>query len=582
MFKKSALYIIMVLCILLNCTFVNAAGAGDISASYSEDAKTVIISGKLEEGANARISAMLIKKATETNNPSVGDIGYVGETATDKNGSYTFRFRFNNNIDDYNLIVNQNGQNVTDTVISMVSIYDIYDIEYITNLDSESLTAHVRINNPYMNENDACDIILASYNKDNKMTNVQIFDKNQINTYSSTQIDKRIEVPEDTAYAKVFIWRSINSMTPLKETKNIDKTPYTNYINYRGSISNTFKKLEKDNKLNIVFFGGSVTDGYGSTNMDEKSWRAMIGQWFNEKYPNADITTVNAAIGGTGSNFGEYRLEKDVLNYNPDLVFMMFAINDIYCGENAASTERQFETIIRRIYAKNPNADIIIMFDGNRETASYCLDNNALLYSIFKNQDDMAQYYNISTINPFMAMINSIGSEGIKSDDVWYSYMKDSVHPADKGYRYFADVIQTYLEAERANCDYTNLDLTAKTLPEIKTTMLSSHFIEAKDLVPESNVGWSYNANYKLKNLVGAYVAANSSSEFSYKVSGNEISIYIGAGELVYSIDGGEDKTITSTAVGPVNLDRNLVSGEHTVTFKSTSSTPEIYAIMYR
>ena len=160
MFKKSALYIIMVLCILLNCTFVNAAGAGDISASYSEDAKTVIISGKFEEGANARISAMLIKKATETNNPSVGDIGYVGETATDKNGSYTFRFRFNNNIDDYNLIVNQNGQNVTDTVISMVSIYDIYDIEYITNLDSESLTAHVRINNPYMNESDACDIIL--------------------------------------------------------------------------------------------------------------------------------------------------------------------------------------------------------------------------------------------------------------------------------------------------------------------------------------------------------------------------------------------------------------------------------------
>lgn len=582
MFKKTVLYIMAMFCVFMNCTFANAAGANEISASYSEDAKTVIVNGKLDESTSSRVSVMLIKKTADTANPAAGDIGYVGETAADRNGAYTFKFRFNSNIDDYNMVINQAGENVTDTAISMVSVYDIYDIEYITNLDSESLTAHIRINNPYMNEDDTCSVILASYDKNNKMLSAKLFDKQQINTYSSTQIDKRIDVPQGTAYAKAFVWRSFGAMTPLKEATHIDKTPYTNYINYRGGISNTFKKLENDNELNIVFFGGSVTDGYGSSNMDEKSWRAIIGQWFKDKYPSANINTVNAAIGGTGSNFGEYRLEKDVLSYNPDLVFVMFAINDIYCGETAASTERQFETIIRKIYTQNPNADIIIMFDGNRETASYCLENNSLLYSIFKNQDDMAQYYNISTINPFMAMINSIGAEGVESDDIWFSYMKDSVHPADKGYKYFADVIQTYLEAERANCNYENPKLVAKTLPEIKTAQLSSHFIEAKEFTPKSNTGWGYSTNYKIKNLVGAYVSADDNSEFSYEFSGNEISIYIGAGNLIYSIDDGEAKTITSPAAGPVKLGGNLSEGAHKVKFTSTSSTPEIYAIMYR
>ena len=49
-----------------------------------------------------------------------------------------------------------------------------------------------------------------------------------------------------------------------------------------------------------MFFGGSVTNGYGASISDETSWRGKIGNWFKQEYPNADIKLTDASIGGGG------------------------------------------------------------------------------------------------------------------------------------------------------------------------------------------------------------------------------------------------------------------------------------------
>ena len=45
-------------------------------------------------------------------------------------------------------------------------------------------------------------------------------------------------------------------------------------------------------------------------------------------YPNTKFEFINAAIGGTNSNFGRERFEQDVLKYKPDAVTIMFVLND--------------------------------------------------------------------------------------------------------------------------------------------------------------------------------------------------------------------------------------------------------------
>ena len=72
-------------------------------------------------------------------------------------------------------------------------------------------------------------------------------------------------------------------------------------------LTNTAYRLHHDKKLTIGFFGGSITEGAGATSWDGTSWRANITRDLKETYPDAEITAVNAAIGGTGTDLGLYR-----------------------------------------------------------------------------------------------------------------------------------------------------------------------------------------------------------------------------------------------------------------------------------
>ena len=94
-------------------------------------------------------------------------------------------------------------------------------------------------------------------------------------------------------------------------------------------LNNIVKKLKEDKKATIAYLGGSVTGGFGSSNANEFSWRALTGKHFKKQFPDAEINLVNAGYGGTGSGFARFRLQKDVLDYNPDLVFIEFAFNDL-------------------------------------------------------------------------------------------------------------------------------------------------------------------------------------------------------------------------------------------------------------
>src|ERR1700712_1286122 len=76
-------------------------------------------------------------------------------------------------------------------------------------------------------------------------------------------------------------------------------------------LGHTFQKLRKSGSLNIGYLGGSITAGSGASKPAETSYRALTTRWFREQFPKAQITEINAAIGGTGSDLGAFRCQKD-------------------------------------------------------------------------------------------------------------------------------------------------------------------------------------------------------------------------------------------------------------------------------
>ncbi len=116
-------------------------------------------------------------------------------------------------------------------------------------------------------------------------------------------------------------------------------------------------------RLNVAFFGASLTWGANATDPQLTSYRAQLGKRLVEAYPKAHFTFWDGAIGGTGSQLGLFRLERDALRHQPDLVFVDFSANDTI-GTATPETLASYEAIIRRIIleAKAPVVQVIFPF----------------------------------------------------------------------------------------------------------------------------------------------------------------------------------------------------------------------------
>ncbi len=60
--------------------------------------------------------------------------------------------------------------------------------------------------------------------------------------------------------------------------------------------------------------------------LDHRSpgWRVKTREWFAAQYPQAKVEEIHAAIGGTGSDLGVFRVDRDALVHHPDLLFVEF------------------------------------------------------------------------------------------------------------------------------------------------------------------------------------------------------------------------------------------------------------------
>ena len=71
-------------------------------------------------------------------------------------------------------------------------------------------------------------------------------------------------------------------------------------------------------EMKIGFLGGSITFGTGAS-LPTLCYRSRVMSELKEKYPETSLSDINAAIGGTCSDFGLFRMEKQLLSENPDM-----------------------------------------------------------------------------------------------------------------------------------------------------------------------------------------------------------------------------------------------------------------------
>ena len=95
----------------------------------------------------------------------------------------------------------------------------------------------------------------------------------------------------------------------------------------------------------FVAFGDSITSGYGVV----KGFVPLLCAEITRANHALDLLPVNTGMSGDNSRDGLDRLDRDVLQYDPDLVSINFGVNDAFSGISADQFARNLENMALKV-----------------------------------------------------------------------------------------------------------------------------------------------------------------------------------------------------------------------------------------
>lgn len=130
-----------------------------------------------------------------------------------------------------------------------------------------------------------------------------------------------------------------------------------------GDSARLCKAIEKAGRgedVTLAYIGGSITQGAGAIPINSECYAYKSYQRFAKKFGKGDnVHFVKAGVGGTPSELGMIRFERDVLRdgaVTPDIVVVEFAVND----EGDETKGNCYESLVRKILML-PNAPAVVL-----------------------------------------------------------------------------------------------------------------------------------------------------------------------------------------------------------------------------
>lgn len=176
----------------------------------------------------------------------------------------------------------------------------------------------------------------------------------------------------------------------------------------------------------ILFYGDSLTAGYGLS--AEEAFPALVGRKLTEK--GKAVKVINAGLSGETSAGGLNRIDW-VLRQPVDIFVLELGPNDGLRGLPLEQTEKNLQSIIDKVKAKNPNVKIVIA--GMMVPPNIGQDYTAKFRSIFPA---LAKKNN-ATLIPFL-LEDVAGDENLN--------LPDGIHPNAQGHRIVAENVIKAIE----------------------------------------------------------------------------------------------------------------------------------------
>lgn len=193
--------------------------------------------------------------------------------------------------------------------------------------------------------------------------------------------------------------------------------------------------------VKVVCFGDSVTGLYYHTG-GRRAYTEMVAIALKKGYPQAEITAINAGISGHTTQQGLARIEKDVLAHKPDLVTVMFGLNDMVRGpldgyrKNLTEIIRRCRAIGAEVLLCTPNSVINTASRPITKLEKYV----AVVHEVGKSEQ-------VAVVDCYAAY------EAVRAKDAmtWSLLMSDAIHPNMDGHKLIAEEIAAAVLGRRVS-----------------------------------------------------------------------------------------------------------------------------------
>ena len=207
-------------------------------------------------------------------------------------------------------------------------------------------------------------------------------------------------------------------------------------------LKRAIAKARSGESVKMAFIGGSITQGAGATPINAECYAFKTYKAFDELFSkNHNTEYVKAGVGGTPSEFGIVRFDRDILRSGyfmsegltsdpakePDIAVVEFAVND----EGDETKGKCFEGLVRRFLQMKNMPAVIIIF-------SVFIDD----YNLQERLSPIGYHYNI----PMVSAKNAVTAQFYMSKEQGRiitkdQYFYDRYHPTNLGHTIMADTI---------------------------------------------------------------------------------------------------------------------------------------------
>lgn len=573
--------IISVILVLIFATVPAFAFEGE--ALIHSVTQNVYIEGRLE-------AAPAMNAVTVCIEDSQGELAYINDFPINSAGVYRCKFKFEalENIAAYTVRVNVGGADATETVLLAEATPELQVLELsILNEDGkkfisqqEVVKAAVKVANVFADASEV-PVFVAYYDEEYKLLGLET---SRISIgYEVDTIFEGLEISApDAVYAKAFLWGGSYSMFPQTKPSKIEKQVFAKDI-----------LSDKSNDITVSYLGGSITLG------NNNGWaKTLTDSFFGGDNGYASAACYNVGIGGTSSLQGLYRLKRDVISVEPDVVFIEFTVND--SGHDDAIVKERVEAMVRQLISLPKQPVIIFIYPLTVPSEDVWRNVKIPVYN------EVAQAYGIAAVDLLAAMTEFAANEGITWTEFRNTYFSatDGTHPSKTGYNKYAEFIIKAIEEESMlDASYTmpeepifgrefiNPDLISCRSSRAVYSEGWDHVAEVKNDSGSFNLGDLTLKDYKQFNWPGGLFgdgvmqAEGGGQSVTFSFSGNAIGIYALRGRdgniARYSIDNGRYtgtiKTYYDDSDRPVVVfeRHDLPDGEHTITITTQEPTAE-------